>query len=51
MRLLAPAKLRVPEGEELFAWYSNAGWGSQTREEWDAAAAAFYTQYGFSPWE
>lgn len=49
--LIAPSKLRVPEGAELFAWYGNAGWGTKSPQEWDAGEASFYAQYGFSPWE
>lgn len=49
--LIAPSRLAVPEGAELFAWYGNAGWGAKSATEWDAGEAAFYAQYGFSPWE
>ena len=50
--LLAPTTdLLVKEGDEVWMWYGNAGYGSQTRGEWDAKEAEFRFSYGFSPWD
>ena len=49
--IIAPPKLRVPEGAELFLWYGDAGWGTKSKQEWDEGEATFYAQYGFSPWQ
>ena len=49
--VLAPAKLPVKEGDELFNWYGGAGAGASTPEARAAGEAEFLVQYGFSPWE
>ena len=49
--LYAPAALETFEGDELFGWYGNAGYGAPTREEGEASLRAFVTSYGFNPWE
>ena len=43
-----PQGLRL--GEEALLWYGDAGWGASSAEERDAGEAAFFAQYGFSPW-
>ena len=43
--------LETFEGDELFGWYGNAGYGAPTREEGEASLRAFVTSYGFNPWE
>ena len=47
----APAALEIFEGDELFTWYGNAGYGAPTREEGEEGLRAFVTSYGFSPWD
>ena len=49
--LYAPAALETFEGDELFGWYGNAGYGAPTREEGEESLRAFVTSYGFSPWD
>ena len=41
----------VEPGDELWTWYGNAGYMSETPEEWAAAELEFRCSYGFSPWE
>ena len=37
-------------GDELFNWYSNAGFGADGADAWRRSENAFLYQYGFSPW-
>jgi len=46
----APQVLPVNTGDELWNWYSNAGFGSKTREEMANAVLEFKCSYGFNPW-
>jgi hypothetical protein len=48
--VLAPQELPVNPGDELWNWYSNAGFGSKTREEMARAVLEFKCSYGFNPW-
>jgi hypothetical protein len=48
--VFAPLELPVEGGNELWNWYSNAGFGSKTRGEMTKAVLEFHCAYGFNPW-
>ncbi|KAH8095387.1 medium-chain-acyl-CoA dehydrogenase [Aureococcus anophagefferens] len=46
----APKAAVLHAGDELFNWYSNAGFGADGADAWRRSENAFLYQYGFSPW-
>ena len=49
LAILAP-RVGWRDGEELYFWYGNAGFGEEDPAEYHRREAAFAYQYGFSPW-
>lgn len=50
LAIKSPRDLDLQEGEQIFNWYANAGWGAQNPHDWAAGERKFLYQYGFIPW-
>ena len=50
MLVRAACGLAIGPGDEIWNWYSEAGYGAG-KDEWAKGEAAFVAQYNFSPWD